>query len=232
MPATVQALADAGFALSRLSRPELIATQAAALTKVVDRAQVALFQFAARVNPLVFSAQVEVPVTTGFWQRPSNAESLFRVEGLGAGTTPALSGEVIVVPYDDRSAFAGTPAVYRMGARLFPAGNAGDPTGGSLRLFFSRRPAQMVGLSSSTDADFPDVFLPIFEYEIAAFNARADGGRDGELDLMLAERNRHITLFEQWLEHETQNESRRMAEVRRFATERRAPLDAMIQAGQ
>jgi DNA repair photolyase len=38
-------------------------------------------------------------------------------------------------------------------------------------------------------------------------------------------------LFEQWLEHETQNETRRFAEVRRFATERRAPLDALVKGG-
>jgi hypothetical protein len=232
MPATVQELADSGFALSRYSRPELIATQAAALVKVVNRAQVALFQFAARVNPLAFTAQVDVPHTAGFWQRPSNAEALFRIEGRGSATTPATVGEVLVVPYDDRAAFAGSPSVYRLGSRYYSAGNAGDPTAGELLLFFARRPAVLSGFTSSTDPEFPDVFLPIFEFEIAAFNARADGGRDGEIDLMIAERNRQITLFEQWLEHETMNESRRLAEVRRFPTERRAPLDALVQAGQ
>jgi hypothetical protein len=192
--------------------------------------QQALFQFAARVNPLMFVRQVDVVFTAGYWQRPSDAESLFLIEATGA-TTPALTGEVLVVPYDDRNAFVGTPAVYRLGQRLYPAGNAGDPTGGELRLFYSRRPAALTALASSTDNEFPDTFLPILEYEVAAFNARADGGREGELDVMLTERNRHITLFEQWLEHETQNETRRFAEVRRFATERRAPLDALVKGG-
>ena len=115
MAATVQQILESGFALSRLSRPELVTLQSAALVQVVNRVQQALFQFAARVNPLMFVRQVDVVFTAGYWQRPSDAESLFRIEATGA-TTPALTGVVLVVPYDDRNAFVGTPAVYRLWA--------------------------------------------------------------------------------------------------------------------
>lgn len=231
MAASVQSIVDAGFGLSRFSRPELIPAQAAALIQVCNRTQVTLFQFAARVNPLYFSDQVDVALTSGAWSRPTNAEAVFRLEGRGAATTPNITGEVLVVPYDDRAAFVGQPAVYRLGTRFFSAGNTGDPTAGELRIFYARRPAPLSTFASLTDAAFPDEFLPIFHYEVAAFNARADGGRDGELQEMVAERNRHIALFEQFLEHETLNETRRFGELRRFPVEQRAPLTALVQAG-
>lgn len=230
MPATVQQIIDAGFGMSRVSRPELAAVQAPALIKVVERVHQILFQFAARVNPLVFAATADVTFNGAGWVRPGNAEAVLRIDGVGAGTTPTIPGEVIVVPYDDRAAFVGQPAVYRLGSLFYPAGNAGDPTGGALRFLFTRRPNALTSVADTTDSALPDTFLPILEFEVAAWNARADGGRDGELELMVAERNRHIATFEAWLEHETQNETRRFGEVRRFQTERRAPLNALVQA--
>lgn len=231
MPATAQQIIDAGFGMSRFSRPELAAVQAPALVKVVDRVQQILFQFAARVNPLAFSALVDVEHNGSGWVRPSNAEAVLRLEGRGAATTPEMTGEITVVPYDDRSAFVGQPSVFRLGTLFAGAGNAGDPTAGTLRFLIARRPNPIQTLADTTDPALPDTFLPIMEFEVAAFNARADGGRDGELELMVAERNRHIATFEAWLEHETQNETRRFGEIRRFATERRAPLDALVKAG-
>lgn len=231
MPATVQQIIDAGFGMSRFSRPELAAVQSPALVKVVNRTHQTLFQFAARVNPLAFATVVDVMLIDGAWARPLNAEAVLRIDGDGTNTTPNITSEIVVVPYDDRAAFAGQPAVYRIGANFYSAGNAGDPTGGVIKFLLARRPGTLTDLASTTDPALPDAYLPILEFEVAAFNARADGGRDGELEQMIAERNRHISSFEAWLEHETQNESRRFGEVRRFNTERRAPLDALVKAG-
>lgn len=227
--ATVRAVIDAGMALSKFNRLDMVDFEAAALTQVVDRAHRVMFQFAARVNPLYFSAQADVPFSSGGWARPANAESVWRIEGRGELTTPTIADEVRLVPIDDRVAFAGTPSVYRIGTMVYGSGNTGDPTAGLLRFFFARSPSVLT-YGGSLDAAWPDAYTSILEFEVAAFQARADGGRDGELGVMVAERDRLIDLFEQHLEHDFANTSRRFGEVRRIATERREPLRALVQA--
>lgn len=232
MPKTVQQIVEGGFGLSKFSRPELIADQAGVLVSVVNRAQQSMFQIAARINRLYFSTITEVPLTSGAWQRPSDAESVFYIEGLGDSTTPTLTGEITVIPYNDRAAFAGTPAIYRVGRRFYSAGNSGDPTAGSLRFIYARRPAVLTSLSSTIDPDIDDAFEPILTHEVAIFNANSDGGRDGESTLMTDERDRYIALFEAFLEHETVNEAIRFGEVRKFPTERSVPINKVVRGGQ
>lgn len=230
MATSVQKIVTNGFGLSEKSRPELIASRETALVRCVERTLQTLFTFAARVNTPFFSTSADVSFGTGGWARPTDAESVFRIEGLGASTTPNTSGEILVIPYDDRLAFAGQPSVYRMGQRYYGAGNSGDPTGGSLRIFYARRPTALAVYTDNLDASWPEQFNGILEYEVAAFTARSDGGRDGELAEMVAERNRQILLFEAFLEHETAHETRRFGEIRWTATERREPLKALTQA--
>lgn len=230
MATTVMQIVSGGFGLSEYSRPELIAGRETALVRCVARTMQTLFTFAARVNTTFFSTQTDVSFNSGGWARPADAESVFRLEGLGASTTPNTSGEILVVPYDDRAAFAGQPSVYRIGQRFYGAGNSGDPTGGSLRIFYARRPSALAAFTDVLDPMWPEQFNGILEYEVAAFTARSDGGRDGEVAEMAAERNRQILLFEAFLEHETAHETRRFGEIRWTATERREPLKALTQA--
>lgn len=219
---TAGQVVTAGFALSAKNRPELVATQAAALARTVDRTQRALFQFASRVNPQAFMATANVPLLNGRWDRPIDADAVWRIEH--------GPDEVLVVPYDDRAAFPRDKSVYRLGSNYYANGNGFAPTG-TLTFFYSRRPTAITDLNTRLDQDFPEAFVAIFEFEVAAWQARADGGRDGELEQMIAERNRHIALFESWLEHETMNETRRMMAPRRFASARQEPLQALTQAG-
>lgn len=226
--ALVQTIVDNGFSLSVKTRPEMIPLQEQILCRVLNTAQRALFQYAARVNPTALSTQTQGAAIGGRWNRPSDVESLFRIEGVGASTTPAITGEVKVVPYDDREAFAGEPSVYAMGPHFYTSGNAGDPTGGLLTFFYSRVPPAITSYASTTDAAVPDDFTAFYEFELAAFLARADGGRDGELQLMVQERNRVISMFEAWLDHLVVNQSRRVDYDRVFATERRSAMNALM----
>lgn len=230
MPTTAQQIIDNGFGLSRLSRPELQTPQAAALVRHVGRTLQALYAFAARVNPTFFAASEDVLFQTFGWIRPAAAENVFRIEALGATVPGMVVGkEILVVPMDDRAAFAGDPAVYRYGGQYFSAGNAGDPTSGRLRFFYSRRPTVPAALTDVLDSTWPENHNAILEYEIACFNARGDAGRDGELAVMIEERDSAIKLFEAFLEHETSNEHRRFGEIRWTATERRQPLTVLTQ---
>src|SRR5690606_34955103 len=110
---------------------ELVEVQKAALVNVVNRAQQALFQFAARVNPLYFAGESVVSQVSGGWARPANAESVLRIEGMGSSqTVPTIFGEVLLAPFDDRASLDGTPSVYRRGGRVYSSGNVGDPVAG------------------------------------------------------------------------------------------------------
>lgn len=230
MASTALQIIENGMALSALNRPETLATDENELLRVVNRALVALFAFCARVNPGLLGTVVSVAHNGTSWTRPATADMVFRIEGLGASTTPTIAAgtEVKVVPQDDLS--VATPGVYRFAQAYYSAGKTGDPTSGQLKFFCAGRPTALAATSDSIDSRLPDVYHPILEYEVGAYLARKDGGRPGdgqapsELSLFTSERDRWLGLFADWCEHETANEVRRFDEVKRIATEERKTL--------
>jgi hypothetical protein len=226
MADTALTIIERGLALSAMNRPETLATNGSELLRVVNRALVAVFAFCARVNPGLLAAQVDVLHNGTSWTRPDVADMVFRIEGRGAATTPtiAVGTEVKVVPQDDLT--VATPAVYRFGQQYYSAGKSGDPTAGTLRFFCAGRPAELTATSDTIDARFPSVYYPILEYEVGTYCAMKDGGRPqdtgaSEQQMMAAERDRWLSLFNDWCEHETAHEVRRFDEVKRFNTEAR-----------
>lgn len=224
---TALSVIENGVALSAMNRPELLATNGNELVRVVDRAQVAVFAVLARLNPALIASQADVSNTGSGWARPADADAVFRIEGRGSGTTPNFTGAVSVVPWNDLA--VATPAVYRLGQVYYSAGKAADPTAGVLRFYYAKRPASVSSTGATLDTLIPDTYAPIYEFEVATYLARKDGGRPNdagvtEQSLMAAERDRWLALLADWAAHETMNEVRRFDEIPRFATEQRQPL--------
>lgn len=225
--ATVLSVIESGLAMSAMNRAELLATSGVELVRVVERAQDAVFAFMARLNPSLIGATADVSFDGMGWPRPTDADLVYRIEGRGALTTPNTTGEVKVVAWDDLG--AATPAVYRNAQSYFSAGKTADPTAGILRFHYAGRPAALSATTDSLDTRLPNAYRAIFEYEVATYLARKDGGRPNDAGVMeqatmAAERDRWLSLLADWCAHETSNETRRFDEVKRIVTEERKPV--------
>ena len=171
------------------------------------------------------------PTTVG-WRRPIDAESVWRVEA-DAGTVPvtAAGTEVVVVPFDDKPAESGKPAIYEFGQQFYGASNPLDPTSGTLVFFYSRRPADPASLTATLDSSWLEQFNEILILDVAAYLALKDGRAD-EYKALLTERDSSIKQFVMFLEHETANERRRFAHIRRINTQTLVPLTSLLGGGQ
>lgn len=196
MATTVEQIIERAYATSFKNRPGTIATAGTELVDVVARLLMEMFVLAADENPDYFGNVAQVAYNGTSWPRPAAAESVTRLEVSGA--------EVVVVPYDQRTIEAGTPAVYERGGQFYSAGNAGDPTSGTLTVFFSDLPAALVDETSTLDARWPERFNPILELGLAGYLARKDS-RPEEAAGFEAERARWVVLFSQHLRHATAN---------------------------
>ncbi len=226
MATTVQQILDAAHSRSTKNDPGLIATQATELLQVVIRAMRGLYAFAARVNPIYFAEQINVPFAAGGWIRPAAAESIWRIE-LPAGT------EVVVVPYDDRAKAEPTkPAVYEFGQKFRPAtALAPNPQAGDLVFFYAKRPADPANLAANLDALWTEQFNELLILEVSVYLALKDGRID-EVAALKAERDPWVNRFVAHLEHATANERRRFSQVRRFNTNTIVPLRSLLAGGE
>lgn len=211
------------YARSSKNTPGTIATEATELLTLVWRAMAGLYAFAARLNPTFFADATDVAFSGTGWLRPAAAESVFRIED-------ASGHEIIVVPLDDRQADVGLPAVYRWGQVYRSAGNATDPTAGSLRFFYATRPAPLPTLTDPLDALWTESYNALLIDEVAIYLALKDG-RLEELDALTGSRDRWAQLFAAFLEHETANERRRFGTVRRIATNTLVPIGSLLAGG-
>lgn len=167
------------------------------------------------------------PTTVG-WSRPIDAESVWRIEATAATVPTTTAGtEVVVVPFDDKGAEAGKPAVYEFGQQFYGAGNTLDPTSGTLQLFYSRRPTDPATLASTLDASWLDQFNEILILEVAAYLALKDGRAD-EYVALSKDQEKWVKQFIMFLEHSTANERRRFAHVRRINTQTLVPLSSFL----
>jgi hypothetical protein len=220
---TVQDILDAAYSRSTQNNPGTIATESTELLAVVQRAIDGCYAFAARINPTFFGATAAVtpPGASTPWARPEEAEAIFRIEESGV--------EVVVVPYDDRTAESGLPAVYEWGQAFYEAGNAGDPdpTTDTLDFYFAKRPATLTGVTDVLDAMWREQFNELLVTEVAIYLATKDGAaqsRQNELQVLVAERMRWANRFAAHLEHATTNLRRRYGHIQRMNTEALLPI--------
>lgn len=163
--------------------------------EVVARALRGLYAVAARVNPWVFASSAAVNFAAPGWARPANAEAILRVE-------KPDGSEVTVVPFDDRQAESGRPAVYEWGQIFRPAGNPNDPTSGQLTFYFATRPATPATLDTPLDALWIESYNALLELEVAIYLALKDGRFD-EVGALKVDRDAWARLFIASCEHAT-----------------------------
>lgn len=175
---------------------------------------------------------VSYAATTTGWDRPSDAESIWRLEadlGTLPSTTPGT--EIVVVPFDDRAAESGKPAVFEFGQKFFGAGNTLDPTSGTLEFFYSKRPADPANLSATLDELWVEQFNELLILEVAIYLALKDGNRDGEVTAFRSERDAWLQRYVAFLEHGTANLRRRYGHRRYINTQTMVPLTSLLAGG-
>lgn len=220
---TGQDILDAAYAKSLKNRPGEIATAGTELLKLVVRSMHGLYAYAARVNPIFFAETASVAFASPGWARPALAESVIRIEN---GTA-----EVVVVPYNQRDAEPGKPAVWRFGQIYRPASAGGlDPQGGSLTFFYAKRPTTPASLAATLDALWTEQFNELLVLEVAIYLALKDG-RGEEVPGLTADRDRWVTMFTAFLEHETAQERRSYGHVHRFTGPSLVPLVSLLAGG-
>lgn len=221
---TPQDILNGAYAKSLKNRPGAIASESSELLQLVIRATRGLYAAAARINPTFFAESAVVAFAAGGWARPQNAEAVFRIEN----PTPA---EVVVVPFEDRRAEPGLPAVYSFGQLYRPASaGAPDPQAGNLTFFYAKRPTDPATLATALDALWTEQFNELLILEVAIYLAIKDG-RDSEVVNYKVDRDRWANLFFAFLEHETLNERRRFGQVARFNTKSMMPVWSLLAGG-
>lgn len=223
MPVTTtpQDILNGAYAKSLKNRPGAIASESSELLQLVIRAMRGLYAAAARINPTFFAETAVVAYAAPGWARPQNAEAIFRIED------PAQA-EVVVVPFDDRRAEPGKPAVFTFGQVYRPASaGAPDPQNGNLTFWYAKRPTDPANLAATLDAMWTEQFNELLILETAIYLAAKDG-RDGEIGQYKGDRDRWANLFFAFLEHETLNERRRFGQVARFNTKSMTPVWSLL----
>jgi hypothetical protein len=219
---TVQDILDAAYAKSRWNVPGQTATEDPELLEVVGRAQRGLFTLGARVNPVAFAMSEDLVADGGTaWWWPDALEALLRLEVSGS--------EVIVVPFDQRGADPGRPAVYYLGNKFYPSGNAADPTPGSdtLTAWFAKRPAMPTALTDELDPLWREAFNDLLSLEVAIHMALKEH-RDGELATLQRDRDKWLTQYVAHLEHVVPFEVRGWGHTRVTVTNQIVPLRDLV----
>jgi hypothetical protein len=157
-----------------------------------------------------------------------DAESVWRIEAdTGTAPTTTTGTEVVVVPFDDKTAESGKPGVYEFGQTFYGAGNALDPTSGTLQFFYSRRPTDPATLTATLDASWIEQFNEALILEVAMYLALKDG-RPEEYKALAADRDNWVKQYIMFLEHATANERRRFGHIRRINTQTLVPLSSFL----
>lgn len=214
------------------NKPGTIATESTELLQLVIRSLRGLYAVSARVNPTFFAEDADVTLASTAWARPETSESIYRIERVAAttGGTGAAGDEVVVVPFDDKKAESGIPAIYEFGQKFKTAGNTPDPTGGDLKFYYSKRPTDPANLDAAIDALWQESFDELLILETAMYLAIKDS-REAEVNNLKGERDNWAAMFVAFLEHSTANERRRFGHFHTIVTKRLIPLSAMFAGG-
>lgn len=228
---TPRSIIEAAYAKSLKNKAGTIATEGTELLQLVIRIFRSLYAGAARINPLFFSESPSVAFAGSGWARPEGAQLIYRLEA-GNGSGFAVGTEVIVVPFDQRNAEPGKPAVYRLGQVYRPASGSAtvapiSPQAGSLTFFYSKRPTTPATLDTTVDPLWIEDFNEIPILRVARFLAMKDG-RAEEVGAIESELNDWVTQFIAFLEHETVGEIRNYGHVWRFNAPSLIPVVSLL----
>ncbi len=217
---TVQDVLNGAYATSTKNQPSTIATEETELLAVVARKLAGIYAFAARINPIHFSASLDVTGVAGQWERPEAANAIFRIED-------AAFAEVVVVPYDDRLAAEPKIALYEFGG-LFTADPAQTNAPGDtddLTFWFSKRPddPDPDDLTGVLDPDWDDAYTDLLIFELAIYLSMKDG-RVEEMAAFKQERNQWAQVFGSYLQHSTANLQRRFGHRKHVDVEALLPM--------
>lgn len=192
----------AAFARSARNQASDLATRGVELLSALNRSLRGMYAIAARVNPEYVGAIVPVTGIAGVFARPANAESVFWLES-------AAGAPVAIVPPAERDAEAGLPSVYRLGRSYVTVGRALDPAlTATLNFYVALRPVEQVSLAAALPATFDDAYENILILDLALYLAIKDSRMD-EMDPLRTERGSWLTLYVNFLRHETANLKRR-----------------------
>lgn len=207
---TVQDILNGAYGKSLKNQPGTIASEATELLQVVNRIFRGIYSFSARLNPIFFAEEFDVAEAAGTWPRPEEAEAIVRVED-------STDVEVVVVPFDDRSAEPGKLSMYEFGQTFRVAGAGNDPAG-ALTFWFSRRPTFLTALVDTLDAQWREEYNELAILELAIYLSAKDGRFD-EVQLFAPERDRWASLLGAFLQHATSNLVRRFGHTNRMNAE-------------
>lgn len=213
MITTVDDIILAAMGKSSKNRADTLATKATELRDVVYRSLCFYFSHAAALDPAFFGDQQIVTAAAGVWTMPDAVESLYRVEKVD--TT-----EVAVVPFDDKKAEPGMPAIYRLGRGFRSAGNALDPIAGDLVFFYAKRADKPANTAALLDPLWTEAYNELPILDVAIYLAMKDG-RNDDVQTYSGERKEWLGLFEAFVDHAVVNEVRRFGNVRQYNSPKR-----------
>lgn len=229
MATTPNDIFTAAYAKSRKNNPGVTATPAELLNLFV-RVYPLFWTIAARINPAFFGKQDPVlfdGLTTMGWPRPTDAESIFRIED-------STGEEVIVVPFDERDADPYVPAVYEWGQVFYSAGNSLDPDEESgvteLTFWYSKIPDAVVSATEELEALWPEHFNELLVLELAIVLSLKDD-RNAEVGLLRQDRDAWLQRYIAFLEHATAAVVRSTGHTQRFQHPGYASLAPLLAGG-
>lgn len=203
----------AAHGTSTKNNPDRIADDATELLRVLNASYYGVYAIAARVNYTAFAVKERKTHDGTGWLRPTCAELIFRIE-LDATPDGQPDPEVMLVPFNEKDAEPGRPAVYELGPYYYPAGNPLDPDAAEgLTFFYSPVPTSFTTLGSSGDASWWTRHDPLLIADVGMYLARKDG-RGDDLAAMSAERERALQLYVNSLEHANVMERRSFGSAR------------------
>lgn len=213
MATTPDDIFTAAYAKSRKNNPGVTATPTELLNLFI-RVYPLFWTIAARVNPAFFGKQSAVTYldTPGGWSRPTDAESIFRIEDDGGE-------EVIIVPFDERDADPYVPAVYEWGQVFYSAGNSLDPEEESgvteLTFWYSKIPDTVAAATEELEALWPEHYNELLVLELAIVLSLKDD-RNAEVGLLRQDRDAWLQRYIAFLEHATAAVVRSTGHTQRF----------------
>lgn len=221
MATTVEQIIEAALATSKKNQRGATASDTGELLPLVQRSLRGFFAEGARANRKFYGKKFDVAFSAGGWARPDEAEMIVRIEA-GAGVTKADASaiaagtRIVEVPFDQRRAEPGLPAIYEYGQVFYAAGNAPDPVAGTLTFFGSARPADLTALTSTLDVLWPEQFNSLLILDVARYLAIKDGNRPDEVAAFAEEYKRERDRYVAFLQHETTTEVKSYGHLNRM----------------
>lgn len=196
MTTTAQQIITAALGRDAAIDTTILTVQQAEVIASVGRILRKEMSLAMPSNPAYFGIIKNVAATAlggiAGWARPSDAYAIYRVEAAAdtkdeAAAVIANGTEIKIAPFDDRGLFAGEPSLYEFGQFFVRAGNAGDPSTGSINFFYAAKVITPVAVTDILDARFPDDMADLIVAGLNAWFCKRDGRDTKTYDDVVAE---------------------------------------------